>query len=129
MPAKISKFEALALDYSGLPNSAFPSRPLNKNTLRAHLLGREQDVLRSVMLQDLKLRVCSAAIAASGSFGQPGASGYGALVPITFTVLRAFAFAIRRSLPASTWRESPRTGLRALQAHLLAERGALKHNV
>ena len=79
------------------------------------------------MLQDLKLRVCSAAIAASASFGQPGASGYGALIPITFTVLRAFGFAIRRSLPAS-WHESHWTGLRALQAHLLAERGALKHN-
>jgi hypothetical protein len=79
------------------------------------------------MLQDLKLRVCSAAIAASASIGQPGASGYGALVPITFAVLRALGFAIRRSLPAS-WHESHQTGLRVLQAHLLAERAALKHN-
>lgn len=79
------------------------------------------------MLQDLKLRVCSAAINASASFGQPGASGYGALVPIAFTVLRAFGFAIRRSLPDS-WHESHRAGLRALQAHLLAERCTLKHN-
>ena len=51
------------------------------------------------MLQDLKFRVWSA-IVASASFGQSGASDYGAFVALAFTVLRTVALALQQSLPA-----------------------------
>jgi hypothetical protein len=79
------------------------------------------------MLQDLKLKVCSAAIVASASFGQPGAWGYGALVAIAIAVLRVSASAIRDRLPA-TWGEGYRPELRAVRAPILAKRGALERN-
>jgi hypothetical protein len=79
------------------------------------------------MLQDLKLKVCSAALVASAGFGQPGLSGYGALVAIAIAVLRAFASAIRGRLPA-TWGDRYRPELRAVRAPILAKRGALERN-
>jgi hypothetical protein len=75
------------------------------------------------MLEDLKLKIWSAAIAAAVNSPQPGGLGYGALIPIAFAILSAFAQTIRQSLPAS-WRDSCRTEVRALQAHIFAERGA-----
>ena len=61
------------------------------------------------MLRDLKLRVCSAVILASASFGQSGEWGCEAFVAVALTLLRASAPAIRRSLPVSlpaSWRDS-----------------------
>jgi hypothetical protein len=76
------------------------------------------------MLQDLKLKVFSAAIVASAGIGQPGAWGYGALVVITIAALRVLASAIQGRLPA-TWREGHRPELRPLRASIFAERSAL----
>jgi hypothetical protein len=75
------------------------------------------------MLQDLKLKICSAAIVASANLGQPGALGYSALVPIAFTVLRAFASATRRSLPGSR-RETASSS--APRTHAFAKRGTVE---
>jgi hypothetical protein len=89
------------------------------------------------MLQELRIKVWSAAIAAAANSLQPAALGYCALI-IALAILRAFAHTIRRSLAAS-WREIPRreiprreiprreiprTELRALQARLVSVRAA-----
>jgi hypothetical protein len=79
------------------------------------------------MLQDLKLRIFSAAIVASTGVGQPGALGYGALVVIAMAALRVFASTVRVRLSA-TWREGHHPEFRALHAPVFARRGSLERN-
>jgi hypothetical protein len=77
------------------------------------------------MLHDLKLKLCAAAIYASASFDQSGASEYSAFIGLAFAVLRSFASTIQRSLPAS-WRESAGSGV--LSAHLFPKHHTLEHH-
>jgi hypothetical protein len=77
------------------------------------------------MLQDLKLKICSAAVVCAANSGQPGAFGYSAFVPIAFAVLRAFALAIQRSWPASS-RETASSNAR--HTHAFPERRAVERS-
>ena len=77
------------------------------------------------MLQNLKFRVWSA-IVASASFGQSGASDYGAFVALAFTVLRAVALALQQSLPALS---NERAGYTALRIHASLKHRTLERNV
>jgi hypothetical protein len=57
----------------------------------------EDRFFEAAMLRDLKLTVCSAAVA-SASFSQAGAFGYGALVAFVAALLSALGRSIWRSL-------------------------------
>jgi hypothetical protein len=119
-------FQAFDLDYSQIANEAFPHRQLKKHLPRPHLVGTTRRS-RPAMLQDWKIKLWAAAIAASGGSFAQGAPEYVTLIAITVTVLRSFAQAIRRPLPAS-WHERCQTELRALRGHLQAGHGAHERN-
>jgi hypothetical protein len=79
------------------------------------------------MLQVLRIKLWSAAIAASADSFQPDNPGFGFLIAIAGAVLPALSQAVRRSLPAS-WPERCRAELRGLRTQLLPRHGAHQRN-